>query len=242
MKVAIIQARTGSTRLPGKVLKTLGTESIISQLYQRIKQCRLLDDVVIAMPEGAEDDALAQHVANFCPSTARGSEKDVLDRYMTAADQFGAQTIVRITSDCPFFDPDILDQMLAAFDHDGPDYMSNTIDPHLPRGLDAEVFTIDALRRAHNSATAPHEREHVTPYIYQHPELFSVKGFRIDGNWADLRWTLDTEKDWSLIQRMYDLLEVSYQEARLPDFLAVIKAHPELREINASVKQKTLDE
>lgn len=242
MKVAIIQARTGSTRLPGKVLKKLGSETVISQLYQRIKQCRHLDDIVIAMPEGETDDALAQHVASFCPSTARGSEKDVLARYMSAAEQYNATTIVRITSDCPFFDPDILDQMLEAFDLQKPDYMSNTLTPHLPRGLDAEVFTMDALRQAYNEAKAPHEREHVTPYLYQNPDQFDVKGFRMAGDHSDLRWTLDTEQDWTLIQRMYALLPLPYQAARLPDFLDLITAHPELREINASVKQKTLDD
>lgn len=244
MIVAIIQARSGSTRLPGKVLKTLGSTSVIHGMFDRVRQCDRLDRVVIAMPEGAEDDALADHVAGFCPDISRGSEADVLDRYFRAAESFGADTVVRITSDCPFFDPDILGLMIDAFLNQKPDYMSNVLDPYLPRGLDAEVFTMDALRKAHRDGTAPHEREHVTPHLYQNPDRFRLAPFRHDpdNNWSDLRWTLDTPQDWDLIDRMHALLPVDYQAARLHDFLALYDTHPELRTINAEIRQKTLDE
>lgn len=241
MKVAIIQARTGSSRLPGKILKPLGGKTVIQNLYERIQQCQQLDKVVIAMPEGEKDDALAAHVAEFCTLTHRGSESDVLDRYLGAAEKHEATTIIRITSDCPFFDPSILDKMLISFEDCKPDYMTNTLEPNLPRGLDAEVFTIQALRRAHTEGKAQHEREHVTPYIYQHPDLFNLASYTTGGDWSHLRWTLDTTQDWELIEKMYNLLPVPYLDARLEDFLALQDRYPELRKINASIEQKPLE-
>lgn len=240
--VAIIQARTGSSRLPGKILKNLAGDSVISQVYHRVAQARGLDGVVIAMPEGPADDVLADHVGAFCPMTFRGSESDVLARYAGAAFVYPADTYVRITSDCPFIDPDILDAMLVAFADRQPDYMTNTQTPHLPRGLDAEVFTATALQGAAAEATAPHMREHVTPFLYQNPDRFDVQGFRsVPEDHSTLRWTLDTPEDWLLIARMVELLDIPLQKARLNDFLALYERHPDLRQINATVQQKTLN-
>lgn len=240
---AIIQARTGSTRLPGKILKPLGGISVIERLYARVQQTAGLDQIVIAMPQGAADDQLADHVARFCPTFFRGSEADVLARYAGASAAFPSDRIVRITSDCPFFDPDILAQMLVAFDQQQPDYMTNTWHPHLPRGLDAEVFTSAALNTAAQEATAPHHREHVTPFIYQNTDRFRVVGFQAnDENHADLRWTLDTPEDWALIETMFDLLQVPFQQARLVDFLNLYGDRPDLRDINAAITQKKLED
>lgn len=241
--VAIIQARTGSTRLPGKILKMLGGRSVIRQVHDRVQQAGGVDRVVIAIPEGRDDDTLAQHLAGFTDAVFRGSETDVLARYMGAAVAFKATRIIRITSDCPFIDPDIVSQMLIAFDHARPDYMSNTLNPHLPRGLDTEIFTAEALRRAFEGATRPHEREHVTPFLYQNPDDFALVPFRAQAkDVSDLRWTLDTPEDWHLIQRLYDLLECPFQQARLADVLALYEDHPELREINGAILQKTLEQ
>ena len=132
--------------------------------------------------------------------------------------------------------------MLSAFATSGADYMSNTLDPHLPRGLDAEVFTPEALRAAASESTAPHTREHVTPFIYQNPDRFSVVGFRArSDDHSDLRWTLDTPEDWALISRMAEVLPVPLQDARLDDFLSLYEEYPELRNINASIRQKPLE-
>lgn len=240
--IAIIQARTGSSRLPGKILKTLDEHSVIAQVHARVAQTPGLDGVVIAMPDGAADDALADHVSGFCKMTFRGAETDVLARYAGAAAAYPAANYVRITSDCPFIDPDVIGQMLVAFDRQRPDYMTNTLEPHLPRGLDAEVFTATALEAAAAEASAPHMREHVTPFLYQNPDRFQVVGFRaLAEDHAALRWTLDTPEDWTLIARMTALLDVPFQEARLADFLALYDGYPELRAINAAIVQKTLD-
>ena len=240
---AIIQARTGSTRLPGKILKRLGDVSVIERLYSRVKQTAGLDGIVIAMPQGEGDDALAEHVRQFCPNIFRGAEADVLARYAGAAVAYPSDLIVRITSDCPFFDPDILAQMLVAFHQQKPDYMTNSLDPHLPRGLDADVFTAKAIHAAAKQATAAHQREHVTPFIYQNLDLFDVVGFSATpDNYADLRWTLDTPEDWTLIATMFDLLEVPFEQARLGDFLDLYKDHPKLRDINAAITQKKLED
>jgi spore coat polysaccharide biosynthesis protein SpsF len=241
--VAIIQARTGSTRLPGKVMRYLGGKTVIEHVYDRVVQTRGLDEVVIAMPDQPADDALAEHVSGFCDTILRGSEADVLGRYADTARAFPAKQYVRITSDCPLFDPDILAAMLDAFPETAADYMSNTLDPHLPRGLDAEVFKAAALFDAETNAKAQHEREHVTPYIYQNPQRFSVSSFRErSDDLSDLRWTLDTAEDWALIEAMHNLLDMPFAEARTDDFVTLYDSRPDLREINATIVQKALGE
>lgn len=215
--------------------------SVIENVYHRVSQTAGLDKIVIAMPEGESDDALAAHVGTFCPNTARGSEADVLDRYFQAATKFEASTIIRITSDCPFFDPDILTGMLQEFDQTGPDYMTNTLDPHLPRGLDAEVFTMAALTQAWTEGNQPFHREHVTPYIYLSPGLFKIAGYRNrKDDRSDLRWTLDTPEDWDLIERMHGKLELNSLEARLDDFLRIYDDNPNFHSINSLIEQKKL--
>ena len=241
MKVAIIQARTGSSRLPGKILKNLGEMTVIETVYKRVLQTKGLDKIIVAMPEGESDDDLAACVASFCPTISRGSETDVLDRFYRAAMEYDASVVVRITSDCPFFDPDILTAMLKSFEHNEIDYMTNTLDPHLPRGLDAEVFTMKALGKAWRFGTELFHREHVTPFIYQSPEIFSVQGYRSrTDNHSKLRWTLDTPEDWTLITKIHSLLKIDILDARLDDFLEVFYSDPDLGHINSAIEQKTL--
>ena len=240
---AIIQARTGSSRLPGKILRRLGDETVIRWVHDRVSQTKGLDGVVVAMPTGAADDELAEHVGSFCNLISRGSESDVLSRYADAARAFPAERYVRATSDCPFFDPDVLSEMLVSFDEKSPDYMTNTLEPHLPRGLDAEVFTAQALFRAEAEAKAEHEREHVTPHIYQNPDAFDIAGYRyFNEDYSRHRWTLDTAEDWELIRKMYDRLDKSLLDARTADFLQMHAEDPSLRLINAAIAQKKLDE
>lgn len=164
----------------------------------------------------------------------------MLDRYLSAAQSVGATRVVRITSDCPLIDPDIIDAMVRRFVEVSPDYMANTLPPRrLPRGLDAEIFTTAALGKAHREATAPHEREHVTPYIYEHPDQFAVAGFDAGIDAPEHRWTLDTPEDFALISRIWNLLD-NPAEARTKDVLTLFDKHPDLFEINAAISQKDI--
>lgn len=243
--VAIIQARMGSTRLPGKVMKTLCGRTVLAHVVSRVRACPLVDEVVVATTLSADDDAIAREAARCGVGVFRGSEEDVLSRYYHAAAERRADVVVRITSDCPLFDPKLLEEMLCRFlsrrrNVPAPDYLSNSLERSYPRGLDAEIMTFDALAKAWREGTEPYQREHVTPYIYQHPELFILENY---GNLEDLsfhRWTLDTDDDLRLIAKIYAALgreDGFFSTARVLDLL---RDNPAWLEINAHVRQKEL--
>ena len=243
--VAIIQARMGSTRLPGKVIKTLCGKTVLEHVIERVKGCRLLDEVVIATTVSPADDAIVKEAERCGVKWFRGSEEDVLERYYLAAKEYEAEVVVRVTSDCPLFDPTVLTEMLDYFNSERSqglniDYLSNTLTRSYPRGLDAEVFTFSALERAFLDAVQPYEREHVTPYIYQHPELFSLHGQTSDEDHSAHRWTLDTEEDFRLIEEIYFALYKENKFFTMEHILELLKQRPELARINVHVEQKKL--
>jgi spore coat polysaccharide biosynthesis protein SpsF len=245
--VAIIQARMGSTRLPGKVMKDLCGKSVLEHVIRRVRACRLLDDVIIATTTSPPDNVIVAESKQCGAKWFRGSEEDVLDRYYQAARQFTADVVVRITSDCPLFDPELLDKMIQKFrsensSHRNLDYLSNTIKRTFPLGLDAEVFTWNTLEYAHLHARNQYEREHVTPYIYEHPERFSIHSFEGDEDLSCHRWTLDTEDDFKLISKIYSELYRENEIFRRNIVIALLESNPEWKEINAHVKQKELGE
>lgn len=242
--VAIIQARMGSTRLPGKVMLPLAGRSVLSHVISRVNACSLVDEVVVATTVHGQDDTIAGEAANCGAGCFRGSEDDVLDRYCRAAQESSAGIVVRITSDCPLMDPAVLGSMLERFARlrdDGVkvDYLSNTITRTYPRGLDAEIFTAPALARAGREATLPAEREHVTPYIRHHPELFTLFPFTEGPGDGSSRWTLDTEDDYRFIQVVFEELYREGEAFGMEDVLALLKENPDLTLINAHVRQKT---
>jgi spore coat polysaccharide biosynthesis protein SpsF len=241
--VAIIQARMGATRLPGKVLRPLGDRSVLSHVIGRVTMASRLDSVMVATTDQAGDDAVAAECARLKVACFRGSEHDVLARYYGAAWEAHAQIVVRVTADCPLYDGTLLDRMLAEFGRLNAtgvavDYMSNVIKRTFPRGLDTEIFTFAALERTHQEATQPHEREHVTPFLYQHPELFCLHSFTNNVDLSDRRWTLDTPEDWRFIEAVYKAL---YREGTIfttADVLKLLKERPDLAKLNAHVEQK----
>lgn len=236
--IAIIQARMGSTRLPGKVLKHLAGDTVLGHVVRRVRLAKRLDGICIATTESPADEPIVAEAARLGVGCWRGSEQDVLDRYFGAAQASGADVIVRVTSDCPLFDGALLDEMLAAFPAiRGLDYLSNVQVRCYPRGLDAEIFTFAALTRAHREATRQHEREHVTPYFYQHPELFRVNTFLGTEDLSAHRWTLDTPEDWQFVEAVHAALGADFTTA---DVLKLLKAKPELAKLNAHVEQKKL--
>jgi spore coat polysaccharide biosynthesis protein SpsF len=206
--VAIIQARMGSTRLPGKVLLTLCGKSVLAHVIGRAKAAPGIDEVVVATTTLRADDAVAAEAERAGACIHRGSESDVLSRYHGAAKETHADTVVRLTADCPMLDPELVGVLVRKFvDRKGRiDYLSNTLVRTYPRGLDAEVFSMAALERAWREATLPDEREHVTPYIYRHPETFRLENHAAARDDSDLRITLDTPEDWIVIQRVSEAL------------------------------------
>lgn len=202
-KVVIIQARMGSSRLPGKVLKTLGDRTVLDHVVTRVKAAKV-DQVVVATSDLSGDDAIATYCADHQWSCVRGSETDVLSRYAKAVKESAADIVVRVTSDCPLFSPLILDQMLDRFDPSSMDYKSTNLPARsFPVGLDCEVMRADVLLRAHAKAADAYDREHVTPFIYHNPSDFSLHGHVCDTDLSGIRITLDTTEDYT---RLVDLV------------------------------------
>lgn len=245
--VAIIQARTTSTRLPGKVLLPLGRTTVLACVVERLRRSNRLDSIVIATSSDPSDDAIAEAAGALGTRLCRGPLHDVLARFALAARQAGADTVVRITADCPLIDPEVVDAMLRQFDQASAagspcDYLSNALQRTFPRGLDAEVMASDVLLRAAAEATKPHEREHVTPYVYR-----TGSGFRLCHHVADRdlsfhRWTLDTQEDYRFFVSLFALLGDRWLEAGYEEIAALLDRHPEVVQINRDVRQKQLGE
>ncbi|MGH2372026.1 MAG: cytidylyltransferase domain-containing protein [bacterium] len=228
---AIIQARMGSTRLPGKVMRPLAGRPVLARVIERVRACSLVDEVVVATTTLPRDDVIVEAAASLGVRTHRGSDDDVLSRVYQAAR--GAEVVVRVTADCPLFDPGLLEQMLIRF-HEGRtaaagiDCLSNTIVRTYPRGLDAEIVTFDALERACEQAVDPYEREHVTPYIYRHPELFRIEAFTGERDLSHLRWTLDTEEDYRFLTEVHAALAASNAVFPMQAVLDLLARRPDL--------------
>ncbi len=230
-----------SSRLPGKILKPLGHLPVLAWMVVRARRARSIDEVVVATTLDPSDDA----VAEFCQAQGyaftRGSMHDVLDRYYQAARAFQAEVIVRLTADCPFIDPAMLDDNLATFFRADPplDFAANRLPMTrtVPIGLDTEICTFTALERVWREAKEKHQREHVMPYFYENPDKFNILHILHEPDYGHLRWTVDTPEDLEMLRRI-----AAYFEGR-DDFswlevLTLVQAHPELGEINANVRHK----
>jgi spore coat polysaccharide biosynthesis protein SpsF (cytidylyltransferase family) len=237
--VAIVQARMGSTRLPGKVMIDLGGQTVLQRVARRLQRAKLIDEVVVATTTGAADEVIVGECKRLGVDVFRGSEQDVLERYYQAALERKASSVVRITADCPLIDPVLVDETIEIFVGSGADYASNVSPRTYPRGLDVEVMKTSALAQARRDAKEPHQREHVTPYLYEHPELFQLASHSAAANYSRYRWTLDTPEDLALLQMVYSKLhdrnDFGWQEV-----IAMMEHEPNLAEINAEVRQRTL--
>lgn len=239
--VAIVQARMGSTRLPGKVMQDIGGETMLARVVRRARRAVRLDELLVATSTNSGDDVLVAECARLGVACARGSEDDVLDRYYCAATSHDASRIVRITADCPLIDPDLVDEVIARFEQSDADYASNTLERTFPRGLDTEVVSAVALARAWREAREPYQRAHVTAFLYEHPEIFRLAGLRADADYSALRWTVDTPDDLALVRAIYMRLG-NDDHASWRAVLDLVEAKPELTEMNRSIRQKELRE
>jgi len=239
--ITIIQARMGSTRLPGKVMLDLCGKTVLARVVERVQRSRRAGDVVVATTTQPADDRVLEECMRLGAKVFRGSESDVLDRYYRAAKQSAADAIVRICSDCPLIDPEIVDRTIQSFLDEQADYASNALERSYPRGLDTEIMTWDALERCWREARAFYQRSHVTPYIYENPRQFKIVRVRSEEDYSDCRWTLDTPEDLKFIRAIYDRME-DKERFSWRDVLQVLEEEPELAELNQHILQKALQE
>jgi spore coat polysaccharide biosynthesis protein SpsF len=231
--IAIVQARMGSTRLPGKVLAEICGVPMLGFLLQRLSRSAELDRTVVATTTNDHDDLLVDWLESNGVSYFRGSENDVLDRFWQCARIHEADVVVRVTADDPLKDPEIIDQALSELRAAvGIDYVSNNIRPTFPEGLDIEAFTFQTLTRAHQQATLQSEREHVTPYIWKNPNQFNLRCFEMEPNLSSWRWTVDKPEDLTFIRTVMshfgNEINTSYK-----DIIRLILTKPELAQINS---------
>ncbi len=237
-KVAIIlQARTGSKRLPGKVLKEVLGKPLLWHTIERLKSCKSKDELIVATSSKEQDEPIAEIAKDCNISCFRGSENDVLDRFYQSAKSINAEIIARITADCPLTDPDLIDKMIEFFKTNEFDLAGTGIPPSYPDGLDADVFSFSALEKAWKESASNVEREHVCPYILNNPDKFKICFLKNEENLSFLRWTLDEEEDFTFINEIYKRLYDNPNKIfKTQEILELIKKNPELAKINNSVK------
>jgi spore coat polysaccharide biosynthesis protein SpsF len=240
--IAIIQARMGSSRLPGKVLMEICKEPMLAWVVKRARKAKMIKEIIVATTREQGDDAIEKFCQENHIICFRGSSADVLDRYYQAAKHHQADVIVRLTADCPLIDPELIDNTIATFLDSFADFAANRLPPPFQRtypiGLDVEVVSMTALERAWKESTALYEREHVLPYIYERKDQFNVLTIDNDVNYGSYRWTVDTQEDLDFIQAVvkeFDCrMNFSWKEV-----IESLKRNPELMQINAHVKHKS---
>jgi spore coat polysaccharide biosynthesis protein SpsF len=242
--VAIIQARMSSSRLPGKVLRDIVGQPMLVHVVERTRLARAIDQVVVATTSDSSDDSIAALCQERDYPCYRGSLYDVLDRYYQAARAFNADVIVRITSDCPLIDPEVVDKTVLEFlgiTKIPYDFAANRLPQPwgrtYPVGLDTEVCTFDALELAWREAKHPYEREHVMPFFYEQPERFRILHVNHEVDYGALRWTVDTPEDLELIRQIF-MRFPNRQDFSWLEVLALFEREPELAKINAQIKAK----
>lgn len=236
--ICLMQARMGSTRLPGKILRLISDKPMLWHDLKRVMASKLLSKTVIVTTDQPADKLISDYCESWETPYFCGSELNVLDRYYHAAKAFKAHIIVRVTSDCPLICPALIDQVIQTLINDNSlDYAA--IGKGYPRGLNAEAFTMQSFEQVHKDANADYEQVHVTPHYYLNPEKFNIKIIERHTTEDDMRWTVDTPEDMTMVRAVYDAYNgrppLIWEELR--DFM--IK-NPNIAAINAEIKQKKL--
>jgi spore coat polysaccharide biosynthesis protein SpsF (cytidylyltransferase family) len=235
--VAILQARVSSSRLPAKVLLPILNKPMLLRQVERIQKCHALDEIIIATSNSDSDNPIEDLCLNEDIACFRGSLNDVLRRFIQAAEKYNANIVVRLTGDCPLIDPNLIDKIVTKFLDSKLDYLSNCDPATFPDGLDVEVFTYGALKEASINATLPSQREHVTPYIRNNKDLFSVGNYNSVKDYSNFRWTVDEPEDFELINKIYEYLYPINSSFTTDDILSLFDSHPELYYINNMYKR-----
>lgn len=241
MKVAaIIQARMGSTRLPGKVLKKVLGKPLLEYQIERVLRAKSIDEVIIATTTNRRDNPIIQLCQQLSIPFYRGSEQNVLSRYYETAKQFNADKVVRLTSDCPIIDPEIIDRVVLYFlkNQHKYDFVANTLKRTYPRGMDTEVLSYEVLKKIHEQAIEKLYREHVTSYLYSHPDEFSLFNIEHERDESKYRLTVDTPEDFDLIEKIITTLYPMNKTFTLNDVIRLLEEKPVWATINSNIEQK----
>lgn len=230
----VVQARTGSSRLPGKVLLPLAGAPLLSRMVERLRAITTPVELVVATTWETSDDPIERLCRDIDIRCFRGHPTDCLNRHLGAAQAVGADTVVKIPSDCPLIDPSIVDRVLAVWAGEHYDYLSNLHPPSWPDGQDVEVMTMAALTEADRVAEKPLEREHTTPFFWEQPERFRVGNVsHTEDLYSHNRWVIDYPEDYTFLQRVFDALYQDSSVFSVEDVLGLLRREPELRQINA---------
>lgn len=227
----IIQARMGSSRLPNKVLKELCGKPMLQHIIERTSRSRKVDRIIVASTIREEDRQIEDLCRCISVECYRGAENDVLDRYYQAASKYQPENVVRVTADCPFIDPIVIDEIIQIHEAGKYDYTSNTLVETYPDGLDTEVFTFGALEKAWKEAALASEREHVTPYI-KFQGGFNRYSVERSPSLADKRWTVDTETDFEVVAQVYNALYGQKDIFLMEDILTFMESHRQIEQMN----------
>lgn len=246
--LAIIQARMGSSRFPGKSLFSIGNWSLIELVLKRVSMAKTINKTILATSINPIDDELSERVSQLGYAVSRGSEDDVLSRFYEAAKLYNPNIIVRITGDCPLISPALIDSAVESYADSQVDYLALSIgeDKQLafPRGFDVEVTSFQALQEAAINAKATYEREHVMPYLYTHPDQFKIRYLEPIPDLSRPRYRIcvDTKEDLQVILKIYDGLGEKLLTASYEEIIRFLDSHPEIVKINQSVRQKHFTE
>lgn len=230
MVLAILQARMSSSRLPGKVLADVAGAPMILRQIERVRRAKGVSRLIVATSMRTDDDPLVAALDEAGVEVVRGDLDDVLSRFILALDAAGEQTAaIRLTADCPLIDPTVIDAVIARFDHTGADYVTSGGDTRtFPKGLDVEVFKTGVLRQAHAQTRDPYDREHVTPFIYRHPERYRLDTVLQDRTEGDVRWTVDRPDDLDFVRAVYEALYPARPDFSSDDVRAFVATRPDL--------------
>jgi len=227
-----VQARMGSRRLPGKVLEKVCGLPLLEHIIGRLRRVRAAEGLMVLTSTADRDLPVYELAARAGVPAFRGSEDDVLDRFYGAAREARATTIVRVTGDCPLIDPELVDDVIAFFASGGWDYVSNTILPTYPDGLDTEVFSFEALSRAWKGASSAHQREHVTPHFYENPDRFRIANYRSATDHSAHRWIVDEADDLAMVRAVYERLYPQNNAFTTGDVFELLEREPAIRRLN----------
>lgn len=238
---AIIQARCGSTRFPNKVFALIDGKPLLWHVVNRLKYATKIDDIIVATTVSEKDDKIEDWCKENNVHCFRGSEENVLNRYYSASEAFPSDYVVRITADDPFKEPKVIDAVITKLIEEGYDHVTNNLPPSFPEGLDCEAFKKSALDRSEKEAETAFEREHVTQYIYHHPEIFKIGNVSNAENLSYLRWTVDKDVDFEMVKAVYAHRNTANKGILLMDeILDILKAYPEIEKINSEVERSSM--
>lgn len=242
MKVnAIIQARCGSTRLPGKIFMEIDGKPLLWHVVNRLTYVDSIDDIIVATTTDDKDNMTEEWCRKNEIKCYRGSEDDVLNRFYSAAVAFPCDVIVRVTADDPFKEPDIIDLIIKKLVDENLDLACNVFPPSYPEGLDCEVFRFDVLETMEKTTNDPYDREHVTPYIYGNPDKFKIGNVTSPRQLSQYRWTIDNQEDYEMVKTIYEKRKNGNEEILLMDeIFEILEENPEIASINSNVKRSAM--